>query len=155
MLLLSLYLGRSAPLKVYRVFCSARRYPAADCIAVKRRMDRYPPAPDFQTSLWQMMPAGVGVYTRKEESKKTRKKKKNKNSTKKVIKRQRKFFLFFSWSLSWSSSCFLSFFSCFLDHFLSRVIVFFLFFLFSWSLSWSSSCFLVFLLSCFLLEIST
>ena len=73
MLLLSLYLGRSAPLKVYRVFCSARRYPAADCIAVKRGMDRYPPAPDFQTSLW---PAGVGVYKRKEESKKTRKKEK-------------------------------------------------------------------------------
>ena len=96
MLLLSLYLGLLAPLKVYRVFCSARRYPAADCIAVKRRMDRYPPAPDFQTSLWQMMPAGVGVYKRKEESKKTRKKEKKKkeinNSTKKVIKKKGKFF---------------------------------------------------------------
>ena len=47
----------------------------------------------------------------------------------------------FSLSLSWSSSRFLSF---FLDHFLGRVLVFFLFFLFSWSLSWSSSCFLTF-----------
>ena len=72
------------------------------------------------------------------ENKEVRKQE-NKISTKKVIKKKRIVFLF-SWSLSWSSSCFL-------DRFLGRVLVFF----FSWSLSWSSSCFYVFLIT-FLVE---
>ena len=40
------------------------------------------------------------------ENKKVRKQ--EKNSTNRVIKKKRKFFFFFSWSLSWSSSCFLT-----------------------------------------------
>ena len=60
-------------------------------------------------------------------------KKENNLSTKKKI------FFLFSWSVSWSRACFLSF-------FLDRYRFFFL----SWSLSWSKTCFLVFLVSCFL-----
>ena len=59
--------------------------------------------------------------------------KENKNLTKKVIKKKESFFFF-----SWSSSCFL-FFSCFLDRFLGRVLVFLVEFLFP--------CFLTFLFS--------
>ena len=62
--------------------------------------------------------------------KKVRKKKENTLSTREPIKKKD----FFSWSLSWSRACFLSF---FLDR--SR------FFYFSWSLSWSRACFLSFL----------
>ena len=53
----------------------------------------------------------VGIYKRKQESKKQE----NKNSTKKVIKKKRKFFLFFLVEFL---------FSCFLDRFLGRVLVF-------------------------------
>ena len=35
---------------------------------------------------------------------------------------------FFSWTLSWSRACFLPLFSCFLDRFLGRVLIFLLFF---------------------------
>ena len=52
----------------------------------------------------------MGIYKRKQE-----KKEEIKNSTKKVIKKKRKFFLF-SWSLSWSSSCFLTLFSFIKSH---------------------------------------
>ena len=89
----------------------------------------------------------VGIYKRKQEIKKE-----NALSTKKIIK----IFFIFSWSLSGSRACFLSF---FLDHYrflffswsLSGSRACFLsFFYFSWSFSWSKACFLVFLLSCVL-----
>ena len=59
----------------------------------------------------------VGNYVRKQE---------NKNSNKKVIKKKESFF-FFSWSLSWSTSCFLDrflvefLFSCFLTFLFSFI----------------------------------
>ena len=75
------------------------------------------------------------IYNRKQESNKKRKKTHSQLSRKKVV--------FFSWSLSWSKVCFISWPSSF----------------FSWLLSWSKVCFLSFflvsyffywLLTCFL-----
>ena len=65
------------------------------------------------------------------ENKKVRKQENKKTRTRpRKWSRKKESFSFFSWSLSWSCSCFL---------------------FFSWSLFWSSFCFLVFFLSCFLL----
>ena len=64
----------------------------------------------------------VGIYKRKQESKK----KEGKHAlNQENDQEKRKFFLFFSWSLSWSRLCFLSFLLfIFLDHFLGRKRVF-------------------------------
>ena len=81
------------------------------------------------------------------ENKEVRKKKENTPSTKRPIKKKR-FLFFFSWSLSWSKSCFLSFFSwsksCFLSFFFLVEIVFSFFFFLVESVC---SCLLTFLFS--------
>ena len=72
------------------------------------------------------------------ENKKVRKQENKKTRTRpRKWSRKKESFFFFSWSLSWSSSCFLVFLIAFLVEFLFS-------FSFSWSLSWSNSCFLVF-----------
>ena len=58
----------------------------------------------------------VGIYKRKQKSKKTRIKERKEELDRECVKKKKVFFLF-SWSLSWSSSCFL-------DRFLGRVLVF-------------------------------
>ena len=79
------------------------------------------------------------IKEHKKERKKERKHAVDQEPTKKSIKKKRKFFIF-SWSLSWSRACCLSF---FLDRYR---------FSFFWSLSWSRACFLSFFLIAYLVE---
>ena len=70
----------------------------------------------IRSQLWLLCTysSEVGIYKRKQE---------NILSTKKVIKKKRKFFLFFLDGF-FAESVFSFFFSCFLDRFLGRVLVF-------------------------------